>query len=94
MSKEQEFKTILIIQNNIKLLEDNTGTKLKETILNDLKLLVPMIQKEAELEAYKEVWHWIEACGEAWASKYPFEFYNQLKTYLELSGDIIEEKMS
>lgn len=31
--------TIEIVKQNIKLLEDNTGTKLKETILNDLMLL-------------------------------------------------------
>ena len=34
------------IKNSIKLLEDNTGTKLKETILNDLILLQQYLKNE------------------------------------------------
>jgi len=39
LNKRRNFEVIEKIKNNVKILDDNSGTKLKETILNDLTLL-------------------------------------------------------
>lgn len=41
-----QAETIGKIKASVSLLDDNTGTKLKETILNDLNLLMPIVKKE------------------------------------------------
>jgi hypothetical protein len=45
MKQEQKISYIENIKNSIKLLDDNTGTKLKETILDDLTLLEPHLKE-------------------------------------------------
>jgi len=39
LNNRQNFEMIEKIKNNIKMLDDNSGTKLKGTVLNDLTLL-------------------------------------------------------
>ena len=43
MKNQEKFLMIEKIKNSVKLLDDNTDTKIKETILNDLTLVQNII---------------------------------------------------
>jgi hypothetical protein len=48
MKNEKIIKTLLSIKVSITLLEDTTGTKLKETIINDIDLIVNLLKENYE----------------------------------------------
>jgi hypothetical protein len=43
--------------------------------------------EEGREKTFSDVLHWVEACGREWGTNYPFEFFDQLHHYLELSAN-------